>query len=90
METSSSNVVDMQVHFQFTVECLAEILGGSLRFDGVFIDRHGLCVNLHQLLSGSKPQELSLVGVQLQQIRPFLDSFDEFSQSKSGSRLVDG
>ena len=82
----------MQVHSQFTVECHAEILGGSRRFDGVFTDRHGLCVELRQLLSGSNPQELSLVGVQLQPIRlhPSLDSFDALSQSESSGPLVDG
>ena len=49
--------------------------------DGVFTDRHDLCVDLHQLLSESKPQELSLFEVQLQPIRlhPSLDSFDALS-----------
>ena len=92
IKTAASDVVDMPVHSHFTVECYAEILGGSQRFDGVFADRHGLCVDLCQLLSGSKPHELSLVGVQLQPIRlhPSLDSFDAISQSESGRLLVDG
>ena len=92
IETASSDVVYMQVHSQFTVECHAEILGGGRRFDTVFTDCHGLCVDLRQLLSGSKPQELSLVGVQFQPIwlHPSLDSFNAFGQSKSGSRLVGG
>ena len=29
IETAASDVVDMQVHSQYTVECHAEILGGS-------------------------------------------------------------
>ena len=92
IKTAAGDVVDMQVHSEFTVECYAEILGGSQKFDGVFTDRHGRCVDLRQLLSGSKPHELSLVGVQLQPIRlhPSLDSFDALSQSESASPLVDG
>ena len=86
IETASSDVVDMQVYSQFTVECHAEILGGSRRFDGVFTHRHDLCVDLRQLLSESKPQELSLVRFQFQPIRlhPSLDSFNALSQSESG------
>ena len=82
----------MQVHSQFTVECHAEILGGSQGFDGVFTDRYGLCVDLRQLLSGSQLHELSLVGVQLQPIRlhPTLDSFNALGQSESSRPLVDG
>ena len=91
IETASSDVVDMQVHPRFTVECHAEILDGGRRFDGVFTDRYGLCVDLCQLLSGSKLQELSLVGVQLQPIRlhPSLNSFNALSQFESGSLLID-
>ena len=38
-----------------SIECHAKILGGSRGFDGVllFTHRHGLCVDLRQLLSGS-------------------------------------
>ena len=92
IETASSDVVDMQVHSQFTVEWHTEILGGSRRIDRMFTDRHGLRVDLRQLLSGSKPQELSLVGIQFQSIRlhPTLNFFNAFSQSKSSSRLIDG
>ena len=92
IETASSDAVYMQVHSQFTVECHAVILGGGRGFDTVSTDCHGLCVDLRQLLSGSKPQELSFVGVQFQPIwlHPSLDSFNALGQSKSGSRLVGG
>ena len=96
IKTAARDVVDMQVHSQFTVECHAEILGGGRRFNGVFTDRHGLCVDLRQLLSGSKPHELSLVGVQLQPIRlhPTLDLFrctqPIWEQQTVGRRLGNG
>ena len=79
----------MQVHSQFTIKCHAENLGGGRRFNTVFTDCHGLCVDLYQLMSGSKPQEWSLVGVQLQPIRlhPTLDSFNAFGQSKNRNRF---
>ena len=44
IKAAARDVVDMQVHSQFAVECQAEILGGGRRFNGVFTDRHGLCV----------------------------------------------
>ena len=67
--------------FQFTVECHAEILGGGRRFDALFTDCHGLCVDL--CIQGTNWVLSEFTQLQPIWLHPFLDSFDPQCQSKS-------